>query len=421
MKIAIFEPDPRVCGPLSWAGHLQTGFRALGHQCDIVSATKSGRKPAHWGNVKTGGKWWATAPDVITKMAELYKTLHDYDFIILPEPKSPLADKLSMKAAKNDGGPMEVPWYVVQLIWSQKPFTTALHGNSYAEKGAPFARTLFNAANFTGKLIVHSKDSWTSDPLIQSIPGVELVLPYAPRNDIDAGFPRMKTVGCTGRFMFNKGSHIVGLAGQHLDPDTTVEIWGSCSVGRGPNLTFNLYEVIKPMAVPGQYIRHHNSDPNHPKANEDGNIVQPFLYDVRIKDHALVRYLGNYVDPVGTCARLGVHVDLTAKKYSGGLVEFVTLEAMDAGSVCITPPHVSDPANFRTLVLDWFVNPPGSVTSAVKDPDTTLRVATAIKQALSFQDQPYEVHRDLVRHNRESVRRVNDPKVIAERVLEECR
>ena len=435
MKIAIFEPDPRVCGPSSWAYHLRDGYRELGHESDVVSATKSGRTHSHWGNTKPGGKWWSVAPDKVGRFDDIHHLLDSYDFIILPEPKSPLSDKLAEKENKaaqeeydsrdpngiyNGDFPIKkLPWYVEALARTRTPFTTALHGNVYAGRYAPFAKTILELPNFCGKLIVHSDYSWQSDPFIASVPGFKSILPYKMKNAIDAPFPRGgRTAGITGRFMFNKGSHIPGLAGIYLPPDVTIEIWGSCSTGRGPSLTFNLYEELKPLAGKN-YKRYHNSDMNHPKANEDGNIVQPFPYDVRPEGGALVRYLGNYTDPVGVCSRLQVHIDLTGKKYSGGLTEYVTMEAMDAGSICITPPHVSSP-DYRTFVLEGFVDPPGSVKSAVKDNTTTLQVVDAVNKCLSWNDQPEAAHRELVEHNRENLKKNAHPTAIGQRILDEC-
>lgn len=415
MKVAIFEPDPRVCGPLTWAGHMKAGFTAIGVQLDTVSATKSGRNPSHWGNVKTGGKWWATRPDRISRMDQVHHILDEYDLIILPEPKSPLADKLAIKA--DDGS---IPWYVEALQRTRTPFTTALHGNPYTEKNSPFADFIVGLDNFTGAIIAHTAPLRTVTPAIGAMKNVQMELPYAPRNPVDAPFPRGKTVGSTGRFMFNKGSHVVGLSGAYLPPDVTVEVWGSCSVGRGPNLTYNLYEAIKPWAEPGQAKRYHNSDGSHPKATEDGNIVQPFLYDVRIKDHALVRYLGNYVDPLKVAARLTVHVNLTSSKYTSGM-EFSTLEALDAGSLCITPPHCSQPEMYRTLVIDPWKAPAGSVTSALKTMDQTYRVSQTIEKALGFLDLPEEQHRAVVESNREALRKYPNPATIAQMILDECR
>lgn len=436
MKIAIFEPDPRVCGPSSWAYHLRDGYRMLGHTADVVTATKSGKAHAHFGNVKPGGKWWSVAPDRVARIDDCHNMLNDYDLVILPEPKSPLADKQTEKHNKKvdeqwdeyfaqEGADQtlerkgkQLPWYVESLAKSTTTFTTALHGNVYAGRYAPFAKTILELPNFCGKLIVHSKYSWESDQFIASVPGFTSVLPYKMRHAIDDPFPRGgRTAGITGRFMFNKGSHIPGLAATMLDPSVTIEIWGSCSTGRGPSLTFNLYEALKPLAGKN-YKRYHNSDMNHPKANEDGNIVQPFPYDVRPEGGALVRYLGNYTDPVAVCERLNVHIDLTGKKYSGGLTEFVTMEAMDAGSICITPPHVSNP-DYRTFVLEGFTDPPGSVASAIKKPEVTEMTVDAINKCLQWNDQPESAHRELVEHNREMLKKNASPDVIGQNILDQ--
>jgi hypothetical protein len=414
VKVAIFEPDPRVCGPSAWVSHMKNGFERLGHEAYTVAATKSGRTHSHWGNVKPGGKWWMKTPDVVTRMDSLHHEFDRYDLILLPEPKVPLADKLAQKA--DDGS---MPFYIEALSKTRTPFTTALHGNPYNDKNSPYAGEVLSLPNFTGTIIGHTAPLRTVSEAIAQYPQVDIPLPYTTTVDVDAAFPRNRTVGITGRFMFNKGSHIIGLAGQYLPPDVTVEIWGSCSTGRGPNLTFNLYEVLKPLAGKN-YKRYHNSDMNHPKANEDGNIVQPFPYDVRPDGGALVRYLGNYTDAVEVCGRLMVHTNLTADRYTSGM-EYSTMEAMDAGSLCITQDNVSSDPAYRTLVMKGWNGPAGSVKTAFeKRPEETKQVADKVMEVFDYFEANEDAHRDVVRHNRQALRDNCSPELVVKRVLDEC-
>lgn len=419
MRVAIFEPDPRVCGPSSWVGHMKTGFQRLGHDVATVSATKSGKTHSHWGNVKPGGKWWNVAPDVVTRMDALHYEFDRYDLILLPEPKVPLADKLAKKDRESGKDPNALPFYIEALSRTRTPFTTALHGNPYTDSNSPFAGEVLSLPNFTGTIIGHTAPLRTVSEAIAKYPQVDIPLPYTTRVDVDAPYPVNRTVGITGRFMFNKGSHVLGLAGQYLPPDVTVEIWGSCSTGRGPNLTFNLYEVLKPLSN-GKYKRYHNSDMNHPKANEDGNIVQPFPFDVRPEGGALVRYLGNYTDAVAVCSRLMVHTNLTADRYTSGM-EFSTMEALDAGSLCITQDNVSTDPAYRTMCMKGWTGPAGSVKTAFeKKPEETKQVAEAVMQVFDYFSSNPEVHRDVVRHNRQALRDTCAPEIVVKRVLEEC-
>jgi hypothetical protein len=68
-----------------------------------------------------------------------------------------------------------------------------------------------------------------------------------------------------------------------------------------------------------------------------------------------VTYLGPYDDPfeVFTQTRAAVHVNLTSEGYNSGHLEYVTLEALDAGLRCVVPEH-----QVRGLAY-----PPGTVLS----------------------------------------------------------
>jgi hypothetical protein len=127
-----------------------------------------------------------------------------------------------------------------------------------------------------------------------------------------------------------------------------------------------------------------------------------------------VRYLGNYTDPILVSEGLTVHINLTGYKYSGGLVEYSTLEAMDAGSYCLAPTHVSN-GRFSMATID-LENPPGGVKTALKDVPLLKTVAekvdTLMESALDGN------HEEAVRFNREVIRDYNDPKKVATLFLE---
>lgn len=419
MKIAIYQGDARVCGPSAWIQHMQTGFRRNGHEVDIVTSTKSGKTPSHYGNVKPGGHWWMTGPDVCVRNDALHHKFDEYELILLPEPKLPLADKVAKKARDTGEDPTATPFYIEALSKTRTRFTTALHGNPYTDSNAPFAGEVLALPNFTGTIIGHTAPLRTVSSGIAPYPQVDIPLPYTTTVDVDAPYPVNRTVGITGRFMFNKGSHVLGLAGEYLPPDVTVEVWGSCSTGRGPSLTFNLYEYLKPLAGKN-YKRYHNSDGSHPKATEDGNIVQPFPYDVRPTGGALVRYLGSYTDAVAVCGRLMVHTNLTADRYTSGM-EFSTMEALDAGSLCITQDNVSSDPAYRTLVMHGWNGPAGSVKTAFeKRPEETVQVAEKVMEVMDYFPGNPELHREIVRHNRQALRDNCAPELVAKRVLDEC-
>ena len=191
------------------------------------------------------------------------------------------------------------------------------------------------------------------------------------------------------------------------------------SAGLGTSATYDCYKVLLPDAA--AYKRYGDQEEKlakgDPNVTEHGNTIRPFHWDVRLTNGVLVRYLGNYVDPVGVASRLGVHVNLTGYKYSGGLVEFSTLEAMDAGSLCVTPNHVSDD-RYRTSRVG-VTDPPGTLKAAEKIPDVIHDVAARIDSVSAFAATNAPGHAEIVQHNREMLRQISDPAMIAARILEE--
>ena len=127
MRVAILEPEPGVKGPTAWAFRVRYGFQQLGHECDVVSFTKSGKTRASWGKPQPGGRWWSEAPDVVVKTVNLVQTFDTYDMIVLPEIKVPLHDKMAIKESEKTGQDV-LPEYVDALRKTKTKWTTSLHG-----------------------------------------------------------------------------------------------------------------------------------------------------------------------------------------------------------------------------------------------------------------------------------------------------
>ena len=396
---------------MSWTQHLASGFTELGHEVAVVSSTKSGRARSSWGHQKWGGHWSAYAPSVVVKDDLLAETLAGFDFVVLPEPKVPALDKEAVKTSTK-------PLYVEALVASGTTFSFALHGNDYDSQSAPFFYDLVRAPFFCGTAVTHSTRSTVSvDPdLLNFVSFVESPLPYAPKREIDfvSSGPRQRVAGTTGRFMFNKGSHVAALAAAYMHPDTRVDLWGSAATGLGASTTFVTYEGLLEQAEWYQRYGDQEEKKDHPKATEHGNIIRPFPWEMKLKTGQHVRYLGNYTDPILVCEGLTVHINLTGYKYSGGLVEYSTLEAMDAGSYCMAPKHVAN-ERFSMATID-LENPPGGVKTALKNTELLKSVAetvdTLMESALDGN------HEEAVRYNREVIRDYNDPKKVATLFLE---
>jgi hypothetical protein len=412
MRVAILEPEPGVKGPTAWAFRLRYGFQQLGHECDVVSFTKSGKTRASWGKPQPGGRWWSEAPDVVVKTAHLVETLDTYDMIVLPEIKVPLHDKTAIKESAKTGQPV-LPEYVDALRRTKTKWTTSLHGSFYPEKDIPFVPQLLESPSRGSKLVTMSDDSARdSNELFKSMDWIKGCMPYIPKFDIDAPITNDWTVGTSGRFIYNKGQPVVALAGAQLPEHVTVEIWGSCSVGLGPSPTYIVYEQLRDHfgAQTKRYAQRVD-----PTKGADGNIITPYPWDARIPGHALVRYLGNYMDSAAIASRFRVHMNLTAHNFARGLVEYSSLEAADAGAMCIVPGHLSDP-QFRMLVLDWYKGSPTQSRLVQEDGLEIIRKCKeAFEQCLEISDAD---RFSIAQHNREVLRTRNDPRKSAEVLIE---
>ena len=411
MKVAIFEPEPGVKGPTAWGFRLRHGFQQLGHDCQVVSFTKSGKSRKSWGKPQPGGRWWSEAPDRVVKTPDIVKTLDEYDMVVLPEIKIPLHDKTALKA--GDG---TLPEYVDALRRTTARWTTALHGSFYPERDIPFVPQLLESPSRGKILVTMSEDSAReSNELFASMQWVKGPMPYIPKFDVDAPITDEWIVGTSGRFIYNKGQPLVALAGAFLPEHVTVEVWGSCSVGLGPSPTYIVYEILK-NDFKAQAVRYATKiDPDKYNGSVDGNIITPYPWDARVDGKALVRYLGNYTDSAAIAARFRVHMNLTAHNFARGLVEYSSLEAADAGAMCIVPGHLSDP-QFRMMVLDWYTkSPTQSRLGKEEGLEIVRKVADAFMTCLEIPDSE---RLEIARHNRSVLRTRNDPRKTAEVMIE---
>jgi hypothetical protein len=408
MKVAILEPEPGVKGPTAWAFRLKHGFIGLGHECDVVSYTKSGRTRNAWGTPQPGGRWWSEAPNVVVKTSNLVETLDSYDMIVLPEIKIPQHDKIAIKAGEG-----VLPEYVDALCRTKTPWTTALHGSFYPGKDIPFVPQLLESPSRGRLLVTMSEDSANeSNDLFKSMEWIKGQMPYIPQFDIDAPVTNECIVGTSGRFIYNKGQPLIALSGTLLPEHVTVEVWGSCSVGLGPSPTFLVYELLKDHF--GAKVARHATKIDLSKGI-DGNIITPYPWDARVEGHALIRYLGNYVNSAAIAKRFRVHMNLTAYNFARGLVEYSTLEAADAGALCVVPKHLSDP-EFRMHVLDWYTGCP-TQGRLVKPEGLELmqKVADAFMTCLEVSDKD---RMEIAQHNRAVLRTRNDPRKTAQVMIE---
>jgi len=413
MRVAILESEPGVKGPTRFTFNLRQGFIELGHDCQVVSFTKSGKSRKSWGTAQFGGRWWGDTPDVTVRTPDLVDALDAYDMVVLPEIRVLAHDKATIK--KGDGS---LPEYVDALRRTKTRWTTALHGTPYIQSEIPFVKDLLESPSRGGAFIT-TRDNPENDAngYFASSKWIRTRLPYLPRHEINEPVPMTNIVGVTGRFVYNKGQPLAAISGVFLPENIRMEIWGACSVGLGPSPTYLVYEQLKEHF--GATGRRHaiidKSKLGQPGFDEDGNVITPFHWDLKLPAGPEISYLGNYHDPVAVNSRFRVHLNLTAGNFSSGHCEFTTMEALEAGAMCVTPKHLSD-VEFKMNIIDYYSKSP-THAKLIKPEGIALaqQIAESVKESLAIPDnERYE----MARHNRAMLRDINSPAKTAQAMIE---
>lgn len=413
-RIAIYDPEPRVCGPSTWAHHLKAGFQELGHHCDVVVLTRSGKPSIRWGEdgMRHGIRWWSQVPDRVEKDVNGGIIFDSYDGVVLADVRTMLQDKEALKGRTRLNP--EWPDYLAVLSRSQSPFTFALHGNLYPPSEVPFAARLIGLPNFTGHAITHSPDSpKASMEIWPNVVWHEAKLPYRikKRDDPRAVSPG-SAIGMTGRYVPNKGHHLLAMttASKLLQFGRDIELWGACSIGNGPSQSYKTFEVLtQTLGLKGE---RHGEQPWTPSG---GNLIRPYPWEVQVPDGPQIAYKGGYVHPVETAERLHVHVDLTAFNFSRQ-IEYAHLEAIDAGCRLVSVTSMWDP-RFVGVNLNPIERMFGEskLINSAEGKDLMTRVAEAVEASVVLSETQAADH---AAHNRGVAQRVHDPATSASVFLE---
>lgn len=416
-KIAIYEPDPRICGPDTWAQNLRLGFRELGHQCDVITFTRAGRRAPAWGRVeqaKSSSLSCALVPDVCAKQDDAGRVLDQYDLVVLTDVKTATCDNAALKDEMLDE-----PVYITTLKSTDTPWTSALHGRWYyahpdpipaglSEKsGAPFIHDLLKLPNFSGFLIAHAKDFDKYCPALQAIRKEYLPLPYQlSHTDEQATTVRssLVTLAVIGRMIPTKHRHVVNeMLTRGMLRDATCYYGGGCVCTHGPSETYVMNEQLAEAGWETSW-------------GDDGvRKTKPFTArHASTANH--VHYLGAYVDPYEVLHRSKCHVGITDCDFSGGLFEFATLEAIDCGCLPIVTepfyPHVG--TDVECLRIPHAIKKFSPKVAREALDELYERIADCVITANSSWSP------EAVRHNRECVARENDPRRHARTFLENC-
>lgn len=434
MKVAVLSPHMAVKGPMTWAFELASGFRDLGHHCDVVTSTKSGRM----NNTESAARWntwiWHGAhADVCAKDQDLGDVLAGYDLVVLDEPKNITKDKMALSARKKlekPGDETSLPAYVIGLE-KAKRWTCALHGpgtHHYAGKGGghpatPFVEELFGTPGWSGVIFTPAVNfvdgiPWAAAARFVHVPGLPYRLKFA--DEVTDVGPRTGVVGTLGRQTHVKGSPLlVKLANERKFPQE-VELWGAGQVFRGMVFARMIREYLAREGWEWRFLdREYTSGP----------------WEARRGDQR-VRLGGKYPIPgislEDVMTSFDTFISLTNRDFSRTLLEFTGLEALDAGRLAIFPDYMVPPeipyvvrklrtfergpniANDDTSGIRWNTKKMSAEAIArVED-----EVCDAIEAARIAATKP-ELVRDLGRQNREVIRRCNDPRLLAGRMIEE--
>lgn len=428
MKIAIFEPYPRMCGVTKWTFEVVHGFRALGHEADVLSASKSGRKRITEkkrrfdGSLSSGWHWWPEAPDRQVRWADIVDTLNEYDLIVLNEPKNATCDR----DAKKRG--LDVPEYVEALHRTRTPWVTILHAPQYSQTAAPFLAETMSAPSFTGFVIEHQPQSYQSGAwafdgrikLIQPWPW----LPYRRRFEEALATQQIQrdwVIGLGGRFTTNKGHHMFGWLADRFPARYKARLFGSESGGAGPSSSYEVYEAL---------IKHHGwsgarsgeSDPD--ALNNRGDKIHCWPWWLTKEDEDgnihVLEYTGGYDNPMKQWGECAIAVNMTSRKFAVGL-EYTSLEAMDAGCAIVLPAYSlqrTGSEQYQVHMMTKFTAPltigRNGVRVHLADPEEVEDVIDAVYRA----DASIQRGQHDPAVNRAAINQYHDPQHLARVILE---
>jgi hypothetical protein len=386
---------------MTWGHHLQAGLRALGHDCDIVSLTWSGRPRQACGSERPGTMWYRDPVDATGKLRQSADFFREYDGIILSELEIGLHDR----EARKHGWSM--PRYARALELSGVPFTTALQGFDYSEANAPFAGTTCSLPNFTGTAVAHSSPEkvLNGNPVLERLTWLPAPLPYQIASAAP-DLPPRDAAGMAGRFCHIKGCHLLAImAGSGLLPDgTTVKLSGTAAMSNRPSITVEVMECLE-------------QEFGFKGTRQEGNIYAPLPWSMSSEEKLCgVDYTGSYTDPVAVSREFAVAVALTARKNSSGTINYAMLEAVNAG--CLL---VSTTTQWRPAFWGWTLEPLDTMPSIRKAlTEASVRnwlhdAAQLVSAALGVDDV---TRQEMTVRNRAALVRDHDPAAVAQKYVE---
>jgi hypothetical protein len=399
MKIAIYEPEPRLCGPGTWAQHMRYGFRAAGHECDVVTFTKSGKPAAKWGRPiapeQTLGQQCPLSVDVVNP------ELDAYDGIVLTDVRCAPQEKAAWEHC-------ELPEYIYRLSATTTRWTSAIHGRWYwaehecpddkrPEQGSPFIEDLLGLQNFAGALLCHANGQ---DDYCEALRKTHKVgpmpLPYVLKHTGREGRVVVaRSIATIGRVIPTKYRHLISQAVieghlKHLN----IVYAGSNSGAQGPVESFLLWEQLEKGGFTG--------------TRDSPGVKKPSRWRCDGGEGVHVEFRGAYDDPWDVLHDCNAHVGIADCDFSHGLLEFATLEAIDCGLAPVVSEAYLPHAKSCENVIAW----PHRVKSIGKakvrgQTQMFADLRDCVERALALPQEARDA-------NREMIKALHDPKLHAE-------
>jgi glycosyltransferase involved in cell wall biosynthesis len=323
MRVAVVEWYPRVCGSTEWGLHFASGSP----NATLLSFTRSGRPMKDWAFRDR----WQTH-----KIEDAVDVLNTYDLVV--------AIDLVCFAPKLAGRKRELPYYVDVLANLKTPWTAMYHGGLYPSKYDPVIAELVASKAFTNRVLTtrlpqakarlagHPGLKFVHDPFLPHDPAVVGIDPAA----LDAEYPkRAKTreVIMTSRIAVNKGQNVLVELLPELRGD--VHLWGYNAWGL-PSIGWRLYELARSLGYSGDPPKR-RADTAHWKFHPHAIKFFTGEFSVRTGGRTL-RYHDAFARQADVDWSPWVHATLTSGDFRGTL-EYVTLNAIEAGCVAVVPDH----------------------------------------------------------------------------------
>jgi hypothetical protein len=440
MRIAIYDPAPRVCGPSAWCWHLKAGVEALGHEADVVSSTASGKPRARWQRAEVtfhgvrDGCDFARMPDVVVRHDELPDVLNGYHRVVLAELRCPPQDKNVVGRG--------VPLYVAVMRKCRRRWTSYLHGPMDVE--LPYLAELLDAGRFTGKLLSLHEDLYDLPRYGGLFGGVErrtVPLPFVRRRRVGS-IPEARTIGMLGRLTGVKGQQAMFAMAAFMPRGTRVEAWGACAIGKGPRESWLLAMMLRYLGwdVEVQLSKEYCAKfmPSFVTSGDwqyvDMEAIlkhvtrrpaqRPYLWRAR-RSGVEAAYRGAYPlgDPRAALSEMGVGVSITASSFARW-VEFTCLEYVDAGLLIVGARHLMTSSRLAYIPVDAerFPVVRREDHAMAERPLTKGYVAElrSLKTAMlaAVEQVGSSTHREMAEHNWDVLRKDHSPARFAERMLE---